>query len=115
MLTFAASVVPVQAQQSQQPAPETQQPSDYRLNDETLKAFAQASLDVEGVLNEWTPRIETAEGDEADQLRDQANREIVDAVQTNGLEVQTYNQIYEFVKASPDVAVKVQQYRQQMK
>lgn len=108
-LALAAGYAPAQAQDSNQ----QQIPQAADVDDATLQAFAQASLEVEQVIVEWTPRIEEAgEGEEANELRAAANQEIAEAVRSNGIEIETYNQIYQLAQADPEVASQIQQYRQ---
>lgn len=115
LLALAPGVTSVQAQQqTQQPAQQTQPQATPELDDGTIRAFAQASLEVQEVADKWKPRIQDAEGQEAEQLRNEANQEIVQAVQSSGLELQTYNQIFQAAQANPEVATKIRQYWQEM-
>ncbi|WP_274426324.1 DUF4168 domain-containing protein [Chelativorans sp. YIM 93263] len=114
-LALASGVVPAHAQetQQQQQQPQQQQVPGAEVDDATLQAFAEASLEVEEVIAEWTPRIEEAgEGEQANELRATANQEIAEAVRSNGIEIETYNQIYQLAQADPQVANQIQRYRQ---
>lgn len=109
VLILAAGFTPVHAQETPQP------PAAAEVDDATLKAFAEASLAVEDVVTTWVPRIEEAEGTpEAVELRQTANQEIVTAVQTSGLEVDTYNQVAQLAQTDPEVATAIQRYRQEI-
>lgn len=110
ILALAAGFAPVQAQQTQE---QTQSPAVPEVDDATLRAFAQASLDVEEVISKWKPLIEQAGDDEVEQLRNQANQEMVHAVQSNGLEIDAYNEIYQLAQVNPEVATTIQRYRQE--
>lgn len=113
MLAFAAGFAPAGAQQLVQTEPPASAPA--QIDDATLQAFAQSTLDVEPVIDKWTARIEEAEtSEEAAQMREAGNQEIVQAVQGNGLDMETYNQLYQAVQTNPDVATIVQRYRQEL-
>ncbi|MFC6488515.1 DUF4168 domain-containing protein [Nitratireductor sp. GCM10026969] len=101
---------------TQPPAAEpTQPPAAAEVDDATLQAFAQASLDVEEVISTWSPRIQSAENEQqAEEMRTSANQEIREALQSNGLEVETYNQVYQLAQANPEVANTIQRYRQEL-
>lgn len=108
ILTLATGFTPLRAQEAPQP------PAATEVDDTTLKAFAQASLAVEDVVTTWTPRIQEAEGTpEEQELRQVANQEIITAVQTNGLEIDTYNQVAQLAQANPEVATAIQRYREE--
>ncbi|ESR22507.1 DUF4168 domain-containing protein [Lutibaculum baratangense] len=83
--------------------------------DEThVAAFAEASLAVEEVVERWNPRIQGAESpDQAEELRTEASREMVQAIQDSGLEVQTYDEIYRAAQANPELAMAIQREREE--
>lgn len=107
-LVLAAGFVPAHAQTEEAPAAAD-------VDDQTLQAFAQASLAVEEVINDWSERIEqTEDADEQQEMRTEANEEIATAVEANGLEIETYNEVYQLAQSDPDVATQIQNYRQDM-
>ncbi len=115
MLGISAAAVPALAEQTrpgtQGAAPGATQGA-TQVDDATLKAFAEASLEVEEVIEKWQPRMDGADEAEAQQIRRDANREMVEAVQSNGLNVETYTQLAQLTRTDPELAAKVQRYRQ---
>lgn len=112
LLAFAAGFAPAVAQQSQTQPPAA---APAQIDDAILMAFAQSTLDVEPIIDKWTTRIEEAEtSEEAQQMRRTGNEEITQAVQENGLNMETYNQLYQVVQTDSEVATKVQRYRQEL-
>lgn len=121
-LTYSASTgaailliggaVPSMAQQPVELIQTTQ--SSVTLDDQTLHSFAAATLDVETVIDKWNPRIRSAENETAAQeLRTAANQEIIQTVESNGLTMESYNEIFQAVQTNPEIATKVQRFRQE--
>jgi thiamine pyrophosphate-dependent acetolactate synthase large subunit-like protein len=80
------------------------------VDEATLDAFAQAFVDVQAIINEWQPQVEAAENEEsAQQIRDSANQEMREAVQSSGLETQTYNQLLQLAQTNPEFAAEVRE------
>lgn len=109
ILTLATGFAPLHAQDAPQP------PAATEVDDATLQAFAQASLAIEEVITEWRPRIQQAEDEaEARDLRQEANQEVLSAVQTSGLDIEAYNQVAELAQANPAVASAIERYRNEL-
>ncbi len=84
------------------------------VDDATLQAFAKASLEVEELSSEWAPRLQQAGSEqEAQQLRAEANAEMVKVVESEGLDVETYNRVFQAAQADPQLASAIQQHRSQ--
>ncbi|MEX0956401.1 MAG: DUF4168 domain-containing protein [Rhizobiaceae bacterium] len=114
LLAFAAGFAPAAAQQLAQTEPPASA-QQVQVDDAMLQAFAQSTLEVEPVIDKWIARIEESEtSEEAAQMREAGNQEIMQTVQANGIDMETYNQLYQVVQTNPEVATKVQRYRQQL-
>lgn len=103
--------LPAQSQEvlAQQTAPTAD------MDDETLRAFAQATIDVEAVVDKWSGKIgQTADADESADMRQQANEEVMEAVRSNGISMETYNRVYQTAQSDPNVATTIQAYRREM-
>jgi mannitol-specific phosphotransferase system IIBC component len=74
-----------------------------------LESFVVAALAVNELVEEWTPRIQSAQDEtEAAQLRDQANSELVDAIsQSNGITVEEYREISQAAQADPALMARI--------
>jgi hypothetical protein len=74
-----------------------------------LESFVVAALAVNELVEQWTPRIQSAQDEtEAAQLRDQANSELVDAIsQSNGITVEEYRQISQAAQADPALMARI--------
>ena len=115
LLGFAASIVPSQAQQTQQVAPQTAKPApSVDLSDKTLHDFAKASIALDAVVKKWSPQLQKAKPGDSQKLRTEANKEMMQAVTSSGIDIQTFNQVYKVAQTSPNVAKKIQTYRTQL-
>ncbi|HSH49621.1 MAG TPA: DUF4168 domain-containing protein [Halomonas sp.] len=83
------------------------------FSDEQLMKFADASKEIALLNQEYTGRLQNAEGEEAQQqVRQEANDKMVDAVESSGLEVNTFNSIGEALQNDPELMQKVQEMAQ---
>ncbi len=86
-------------------APRADEPYDQAK----LESFVTAALAVNQLVEEWTPRIQGAQNEtEAAQLREQANGELVAAIQqSNGISVDEYRQISEAAQNDPALMTRI--------
>jgi hypothetical protein len=97
--------LPAAAQNQSPPAP---QEAPAKVSDGELKAFADAAVEVQKIRDNWHPRIQAAPDAKAgDELRQQAQAEMVSAVEAKGLTVEKYQEIYQLAQIDPDVRQKV--------
>src|SRR3546814_12643842 len=96
-MTFG-SIMPAQAQtsnpQAQTSNPQTQErvKPQGQVSDSELQSFAVAALKVQDISNQWRPKIAGAQdAQQATDLRKQATDEMIDAIQKEGLTVESYN------------------------
>jgi hypothetical protein len=70
-----------------------------------LESFVTAALEVNRLVEQWTPRIQGAKSEtEATQLREQANRELVAAIeQSDGMSLEEYEQISHAAQSDPQL------------
>lgn len=103
------TAVPAVAQGMQQQAPAA---AEY--GEEELRAFAQASLEVQELNDKWIPRLSEAESqEEAQQLRSQATSEMAEAIQDEGLSLEDYNAIYDQARQDAELASQIRSYQQE--
>jgi uncharacterized protein DUF4168 len=83
--------------------------SPYGEND--LNSFAVAAVKVYRINNEYTLKMEETQADPQvqEQLEERATDEMVQAVKSEGLSVDTYQTIATRIKSDPALAAKVQQ------
>jgi hypothetical protein len=74
-----------------------------------LESFVTAALEVNQLVEQWTPRIQGAASEtEAAELRDQANGELVAAIeQTGGISVDEYREISQAAQADPQLMARI--------
>ena len=79
-------------------------------SDAKLDAFVTAALAVDDLVKTWAPRIDNADSQEkADQLRTQANTELIDAVEsTDGISLDEYRQIVRDAGQDADLSARIQ-------
>jgi hypothetical protein len=90
-----------------------QQLDETDFSADELKAFAVASLKVEDLSEKWIPRIDKVQGTaEEREVRQSAANEMTAAVQSEGLSVDKYNEIYHASQINAEVAEEIDQHRQ---
>ena len=85
------------------------------FSDEQLESFVVAALAVDEVIRDWNPRIQAAENDEeAAQLREQANAELVETItRTEGITIEQYQEIGRAAQADPELAARINEIYQE--
>lgn len=113
-LLLAAPFAAVQAQEdpSQQYTPPPAQQENLAVTDDMLENFAQAVTTVQGVQQEYSAEIQsTQDASEAQSLREEAQRKMVDAVENTGLSVSEYNLISQRLQSDPALAERFEDVR----
>ncbi|MCL7929500.1 DUF4168 domain-containing protein [Halomonas llamarensis] len=105
------------AQQSQDSAQDpmaTQQAPVQDFSDNQLQQFADASKEIAVVSQEYTQRLQSAEGEQAQQeVRSEANDKMIEIVEDSGLDVDTFNAIGQAIQQNPDMMQRVQEMAEQ--
>jgi len=98
-----------QQQMMQQPAAEVQ------VSDADLEKVATAYQDIHAIRVELQDSLAgVTDPKSAQKLQEQASADMVEAVQENGLDVQTYNQIMEAAQTNEDIREKLSAKLQKM-
>lgn len=80
------------------------------FSDQQLQQFADASQEIAVISQEYTQQLQSAEDEQAQQdVRQEANDEMVKAVQNSGLEVDTFNAIGQAIQQDPELMQRVQE------
>ncbi|MFQ5774087.1 MAG: DUF4168 domain-containing protein [Kiloniellaceae bacterium] len=81
-----------------------------------LEAFVTAAVAVGALIDQWLPRIKSAESQEAaDRLRAQANAELVAVIdRTDGISVDEYKAINDAARSDPALSARIEGIYQQM-
>ncbi|WP_136068859.1 DUF4168 domain-containing protein [Modicisalibacter radicis] len=113
LLTAGMVSAPAMAQQSGDNAAQqqTQQaaPTAQDFSEQQLQQFADASQDIAGISQDYTQRLQEAEGQsEQQEIRKEANEKMVAVVEDSGLTVETFNAIGQAVQQDPELMKKVQ-------
>lgn len=108
-LVFGAAALapssPSMAQQNSMPSPQ----QDFEQGE--LQSFAQATIAVQQIGQEFQPRMQEAETvNEREALQEQQMEQMVGAVESTGLSVQEYNQIHAAVQSDPELAAEMEEY-----
>ncbi|MGF1623564.1 MAG: DUF4168 domain-containing protein [Alphaproteobacteria bacterium] len=92
---------------------ESDVPQAVELSEDELQSYAAAAAEIEVLVQEWQPRVQDAETPEdAAELGQQAQAEMVQAVESEGLTVEQYNQITQLAQADPDLQARIMTYIQ---
>ncbi len=92
------------------------------VTQEEIQSVARASLEVERINSEWAPQMEEATTQEEvdairrqanaqDAIRRQANAQMVDAIEAEGLDVNTYTRIIELAQRDPALTERIMEHR----
>ncbi|MFW5679947.1 MAG: DUF4168 domain-containing protein [Pseudomonadota bacterium] len=79
------------------------------VNEETLRSFAVAALEVDAIAHEWTVKMQEA-GPDADvsQMQAEAQNEMIQAVRDEGLSVEEYAGIRQLAEVDAAVNAEIQ-------
>ncbi len=95
---------PAQQQQGQPSAAPAQQQQAAPVSDGDLKKFVDASEDVAKIRDEFSQKLNNADDQEkAQQLQQEAQDKMLDAVQKSGLDAMKYNEIATQIQADPQL------------
>ncbi|MFP4127354.1 MAG: DUF4168 domain-containing protein [Alphaproteobacteria bacterium] len=90
LLALGVAGLPAAAQDQPSPAIEAED-----ITDEQLDQFAEAALAVNEIGREYGPELQSAEDEaEAEEIRAEAQEEMMQAVENEGLSLEEYNAIY---------------------
>lgn len=94
------------AQEQLPPNVETKPSSEY--DDAQVGAFADAVGAVAEIDGQWRPRIEAAESaEEAESLAAESQTEMMTAIESSGITLDDYNEIYLSAQADPALAERI--------
>jgi len=113
MMTTGLVSAPVMAQDAADSGSQAQAPA-QDFSDEQLQQFADASQDIASISQDYTEQLQNA-SDEGEQqkIRQQANDEMVQAVQDSGMSVEQFNSIGQAIQQDPALMQRVQGMVQQ--
>ena len=118
LLSAGMMSMPAMAQQDsatqQGGAPQQGQAANQNFTDQQLQQFADASQEIAQVSQDYTQRLQEAQGDQAKQqeIRMEANDKMVSIVEESGLDVETFNAIGQAIQQDPELMKRVQQMAQ---
>ncbi len=89
--------------------------AESNVGDAKLQAFVTAAMSVSKVMEQWVPRIESAESREAaDGLLVQANAELVATIEgTDGITLQEYKDISQAARTDPVLSGRIEDIYQE--
>ncbi|GAB2782360.1 hypothetical protein GCM10027040_05560 [Halomonas shantousis] len=92
----------------------TTQSQTQNFSDEQLQQFADVSQEIARISQEYTGQLQDAQ-DEASQqqIRQEANDEMVQAVQDSGMSIEEFNNIGQAIQQDPQLMQRVQKMAQQ--
>lgn len=97
-----------QAPQGQGAAP-TQEQVPTNFSDTEIEKFVAAQDDLETIRQEYSGKLEgTEDPDKAAELQQEASQKMVNVVQDEGLDVETYSNIALAVQSDPELREKVE-------
>jgi len=111
MMTATAHAQEDAATESADQAQATAPAQDF--SDAQLQQFADASKEIAVLSQDYTKRLQEAEGEEAqNEVRMEANEEMVKVVEDSGLDVDTFNAIGQAIQQDPELMQRVQEMAQ---
>lgn len=107
------SALAAQEGQSQQQAAAPQQAQPIEVSDEQLELFAEAQSTVNEIRVDAMTKLKKSEDPkQAQDIQQQANQDMVNAVQDTGLSVEDYNMIARSVQNDKDLQSRLEQMSQ---
>ncbi|MDO3377215.1 DUF4168 domain-containing protein [Geoalkalibacter halelectricus] len=107
--SLALAATPAMAQPGYGAAP-AQQAAGQDFDAQTLDQFADAAIALSEIQEEFAEQLHGVQDqEEAMAIQERVNEKMVQSVQEQGLEVQTYNAIANQMNADPQLQAKVQQ------
>jgi hypothetical protein len=108
LMALGAAGAPTAAAQSSEDAPALESQT---YTDAALKSFALAAINVQRIKDIYVPQLEAASTPvEADQVREAATKEMVQAIEGEGMTVSQYTEISTQLKADPELAKRVEEH-----
>ena len=99
-----AGVAPVLAQ----PAPAMPEQQDIgEVSDTEVAQFASATVRVDQIVQDWNVRLQAADEQEQPEMQMQAQEDLVEAVEAEGLSVERYNQLAMAAQTDADLAGRI--------
>ena len=92
---------------------EMEEPPEVDVSDEEIQSFAAAMIDVQELGQEWTQRMqETEDQEELSQMQQEAQEEMIGAIEDHGMTVEEYNEIATAAQQDPELAQEIEQAAQ---
>lgn len=108
MLAVAGAGTAAAQQQQQAPQGQGQTPS---FTDSEIESFASAVQSIQQIRNEYQPQIQNAENkQEATAMQKKAQKEMIGAIQDEGLSIKKYTQISRAIPNNPDLVKRIQEH-----
>lgn len=108
-MTFSLAAVAQQDQPGMQ-----QQQQTIEVSDQQLQQFADAQMEIAGIQQDFSGRLQEVEDPEkAQELQRQANEEMTTAVEDAGLDVESFNQIAMAIQNDPELQQQLTQMLQE--
>lgn len=86
------------------------QPAADSFDDQTLEDFAAAADEIGQISSAWTQRMQEVEDPaRLESMQQDAQDEMVEAVQEEGLTVETYNRILQVAEGDPELAGRIRE------
>ncbi|WP_434983872.1 DUF4168 domain-containing protein [Vreelandella zhaodongensis] len=80
------------------------------ISNQQLQQFANASEEVVTLSQEYTQQLHTTEDETAQRaIQEEANEKMIDAVESNGLDIDTFNIIGQAIQTNPELMQRVQE------
>ncbi len=83
---------------------------EVNVSDEEVANFAAAMVDVQELGQQWTQRMqETDDQEELSQMQQEAQEEMIGAIEDHGMTVEEYNEIATAAQQDPELAQEIEQ------
>ncbi|PQA85688.1 DUF4168 domain-containing protein [Hyphococcus luteus] len=80
------------------------------VSDKEVKKFVKAEKKIGAIVEEWSPKVQSAESQqEAQQMQKKAQTQMIAAIEKEGLSVQRYNQIAQRAQVDKQLAERLQE------
>jgi hypothetical protein len=110
-VVLAPSAALAQSGGSHQSSP-SQTSASGEISDQVVETFAEARSEVLEISKQWTEKLQQADSaEEQERMRQQAQQEMVTAVQSSGMSVEEYNQVARAMQDDPALEKRIEDAR----
>lgn len=89
------------------------EPQAQTLDPQTKEQFVAAYVEIQDIQNVYSEKLQTAaDEDQAREIQQQAQDEMIQAVENNGMSINEYNEVVGIISADPELRMEIEELAQ---